>query len=56
MNEPKYSYLLGKYKLEVFEELGEGISNFYSEDIWIYELKSGFIKQTILYIEFEGGM
>jgi poly-beta-hydroxyalkanoate depolymerase len=45
----KYCHLLGKDK-----DLGEGISNFYSEDLWIYELKSSFIKQTILFIEFDG--
>lgn len=49
-----YNYLLGRDKLEVLEELEEGIFNFYSEDVWIYELKSGFIKETILYIEFDG--
>jgi hypothetical protein len=50
----KYCHLLGKDKLQILEELGEGISNFYSEDLWIYELKSSFIKQTILFIEFDG--
>ena len=29
----KYCHLLGKDKLQILEELGEGISNFYSEDL-----------------------
>lgn len=54
MKNVKYCHLLGKHKLEILEELGGCVSNFYSEDIWIYELKNSFIKQTILFIEFEG--
>ena len=54
MKKNKFSYLLGKSKFEVLEELGEGFSNFYSEDIWLYQLeKIWWLRENILFLEFE---
>ncbi|HFI4794319.1 hypothetical protein [Elizabethkingia anophelis] len=57
INNQQYDCLLNKTKYEVFRRLGEGASNLFSDDLWIYDLKkSWWIKETILFIEFEDNM
>ncbi|MDV3573477.1 hypothetical protein CMU59_18345 [Elizabethkingia anophelis] len=47
-----YDSLLGKSRYEVFVEYGEG-SNWYSDDLWVYDLEKIFIiRETVLFIEF----
>ncbi|HFK5504950.1 hypothetical protein [Elizabethkingia anophelis] len=57
MNKYKDKQFLKKSKLEIFNILGEG-GNFYSEDLWIYDLKKSLlgIKETILFLEFENDL
>lgn len=57
INNQQYDCLLNKTKYEVFSKLREGASNLFSDDLWIYDLKrSWWVKETILFIEFEDNM
>ncbi|MEW7223621.1 hypothetical protein, partial [Elizabethkingia anophelis] len=52
-----YDWLINKSKYEVFSIYGDG-ENFYSEDLWIYDLRKSFfgIKETVIFIEFENDL
>ncbi|ATC36320.1 TPA: hypothetical protein ACG0AB_003482 [Elizabethkingia anophelis] len=57
INNQQYDCLLNKTKYEVFSKLREGESNLFSDDLWIYDLiRSWWVKETILFIEFEDNM
>lgn len=37
INNQQYDCLLNKTKYEVFRKLGEGTSNLFADDLWIYD-------------------